>query len=1504
MIDGLSREQLRFYALHQQRPGDPDLYVVRVLRLRGPLEAPRLARAVASLIARHDALRAVVPLVDGAPRLGLRAELAVPLRCVSAGELPDCLARERRADPPFDLERGPLFSLTLASEDAERHVLILRFHHLICDGASVRRFVEELWAHYDERPPAAPAPSFRDFAAWEAAHGEHARAFWSARLAGAPALDLGAALAAPEPAASDEGSAALAARPASTSHLELPPSLLAALRAFCRAERVTPYAVFAAALAHLLARRTAAREFVIVTPLAARARREWRGALGALIQWIAVRPRLAPGQRFGELVAQLRGDLAGAYDHATDYETLRAAAATEATRPRFALCLNYVVERPAAAPAQLEVRWDPVDSVATAYDLSLRFEETEDRCALGLTAPTAALSAAAVARFAEELLDLTAHLLAHPQELAPPGPAERRTLAIAATFTAEPLRAALEFWLTTLGLPYQLAFAPAGQLLQQLVDPHGLLAHNTLGANALLVRCDDWKDPEAALAELRRLLLAHAERNPAPTLLVLCPPRPEHRAAADLRRWSEALSALGALGEEDGRGEGFSALAASRLHVLRWEDILARYPVAELDDRDGDAYAQAPYSADFTVALATAMARRLCAIATPPPKVIALDCDGTLWRGVVGEDGAHGLFLDESHLTLQALAVARHQDGALLCLASKNEADDVWAAFAQVPGMRLRREHLTAHRIDWHPKSQNLTALADQLGLGVDSFVFLDDSPAECAEVRARCPAALTLELPGEELARRRFLEHLWPLDARKRTDADRARAAMMAAEAARDQARAAAPDLAGFLASLQVQVRFAPLSAATAARAAQLTQRTNQFNTTAQRRSEAELLALDAERLVVDVSDRFGDYGLVGLVVARPRGDALVVDSWLLSCRALGRGVEHQILAELGRRAAAAGLARVDVVFVASAKNRPAALFLDAVGAAHRRGDRYAFPVEVAARAATLPVAPAAAPPTAPTAAAAAPHLPPPRHAPHGLWTTIATELDTVAKIRAAMQRPRAARGALQAPRSDDERAIAAAWCAALDLRELGVDEDYFAVGGDSIRSLAVAAELRRAGLRVTPLELHQHPTVARLAAHLRAGRAPAREPANAADGAQVAADGEAFPLSAAQRVAVEIYARANLREGAPPSGVFHIQDGFAIELRATSATEAVGALRRAFADLIRHTAPLRAQLLRGPDGALWQRPRPLELEAVLPLVPAEALDGPLRPFDPTSGEEPLLRAAVAITALDQLELRVSAHHGFCDGWSLHLAYSRLFALADAYLARDERRAAGLRDALTASGEAYRQLVALERSPVAAAQPSTLPKLPTSDDDLAPGSAASFDHLVARLDEPAVERLRERARQAAVSLKAAVFAAWARALAEPRPIAAVTNRRRAELAQPLDVFGLCWSFAPIAVVDEPGLAELHRRLLDPDAHPGGDLATCRAAFNFVHFHHARWRDGTAHFRVTQRPPRHRFPFPLDLTARLEDALELELCWDARAQLDRPAAAALLQRVLSSLAAL
>jgi FkbH-like protein len=668
---------------------------------------------------------------------------------------------------------------------------------------------------------------------------------------------------------------------------------------------------------------------------------------------------------------------------------------------------------------------------------------------------------------------------------------EALEIAVAATFTAEPVEPAIAYLLGRLGIAHTLAFAPYGQALRELVDPAGLFGKSR-GACVALVRISDL--PPDGARELADLAAAHARRPGAAPLLVVVCPEPPSRAASTAGAEAHLSAAL--------RGAGVPAVGSA--------EILETYPVASYDDPAADALAHIPYTPEFFAALGAVIARRLRALVSPPHKVLALDCDGTLWNGVVGEDGPGGCVVDEHRAALQRFALRQRDAGMLLALCSKNAEEDVEEVFRR-QRMPLERRHVAAARVSWDPKSASLRALAAELGLGLDAFVFLDDSLVEHAEVRAGCPEVLAIHLPADAAEAAALLPHVWAFDRWKVTEEDRRRPDLYRQNAERDRSLREAPTVAEFLAGLGLEIAIAPAASTDMPRIAQLTFRTNQLNFTTVRRSEAEIAALidrgEIECRKVEVRDRFGDHGLVGALLFRADGGALLVDTFLLSCRVLGRGVEHRMIAHLGALAQGRGLAAVVAPVVLTAKNLPAQAFLRGVAGDRvepREGGFVArLPAATAAAvvydpsSASLPPGPA----PSPQAPASLPS-PPPQNA---FLEEIARDLRTAADILARVApepavRPRPPLPApLVEPRTDEERAVASLCEDALSIRPIGVEDDLFLdLGATSFTAVRIAAGLRaRTGRPVEIATVQEARTVARLAAAVAGGRVlPGRSP------------------------------------------------------------------------------------------------------------------------------------------------------------------------------------------------------------------------------------------------------------------------------------------------------------------------------------------------------------------------------------------------------------------------
>ncbi len=589
------------------------------------------------------------------------------------------------------------------------------------------------------------------------------------------------------------------------------------------------------------------------------------------------------------------------------------------------------------------------------------------------------------------------------------------------------------FWGAQLNAPVEIQFAPFNQLIQTLLDPASIFAANAHGVNVLLARIEDLGlDPARAAenaAHLADAIRGAHERFAVPLIVCLSPPSPAVVSA----RMETALEGV----------PGVQYLAADRVAQL--------YPVERVYDPDADRLGKIPYSEQYFAALGTAIVRVAHSLSAPPYKAIALDCDNTLWSGIAGEDGPTGVTLDPSRRALHQFMLEQRNDGMLLCLASKNNEADVLETFDLNPDFPLQMRHFTAWRLNWESKAENLESLAGELSLGLDSFIFVDDNPLECAEVEDAAPEVLTLALPENAGEIPHFLDHVWAFDHPVVTEEDRNRNAYYSQTRQFGREMRGAGDLQKFIGGLALDVRFAPVSAATLPRAAQMTQRTNQFNFAAVRRAVPDLQALLSagyECVTVDVSDRFGAYGIVGLLIWREEAGALDVDTFLLSCRALGRGVEHRMLAFLAGR----GAGRVRIRGVPTAKNQPALQFIHDVAARYGQPNgRYDLPAEEFRDLEWRAVArPAAAPVAKPVRADGRRFVE---------YAHIARNLSTPARIVAAMRQP-AAPGAHAMRMTAAERRLAVIWSDLLRKPDIRPADNFYDLGGHSL--LAVLLTLR----------------------------------------------------------------------------------------------------------------------------------------------------------------------------------------------------------------------------------------------------------------------------------------------------------------------------------------------------------------------------------------------------------------------------------------------------------
>ena len=645
------------------------------------------------------------------------------------------------------------------------------------------------------------------------------------------------------------------------------------------------------------------------------------------------------------------------------------------------------------------------------------------------------------------------------------------------------------------GVRLGIGFSPYNQVFQELLSSTSQLINNVAGINVVLIRIEDFvrdsANEEVAFAtiarvanELSEAFATFAACARAPTIVAIFPPSPS------ARRFRSGIDAANA--QLNSQIQSLPGIIPLPTQDIDNESEDAKY------DSVSDELAHVPFSPNYYASLALAIARKTHSALVPVHKVLVLDCDNTLWRGIVGEDGVDEVKITPGFAKLQNFAIKAHSEGALICLVSKNNERDVLEVFERRSDMLLTLDLIVAHRINWENKAQNIASLAQELSLGLDSFVFLDDNPVECAFVRTELPEVITLQVPAEA-EMESFLANIWTFDKVTVTDEDQRRTQMYKEEAARQASEIRAVDIGEFVASLKVQVDIRPPSDAEWPRLAQLTQRTNQFNFTTKRRTQPELRAMadaGATILSVHVEDRFGDYGLVGLIVATIKEEQFYVDTFLLSCRVLGRGVEHTILRELGKVASDRDLSIVAIPLSPTSKNEPARAFIESVASQFYmslgKNCIYLIPAVDATKIAHRPgfdpdaVIQASRRPTADMVSPKAPSA-----ARSDRYTQLARQLTSGRAVNAAINfkalRPRNLPNEATPPTDEVERQMLALWEELLRLAGLGIDDDYFALGGTSLVAARLFAEItRQFGVKLPLTTILSSPTVRKLAQHI----------------------------------------------------------------------------------------------------------------------------------------------------------------------------------------------------------------------------------------------------------------------------------------------------------------------------------------------------------------------------------------------------------------------------------
>jgi amino acid adenylation domain-containing protein len=769
----LTYSQQVFWLLELQNPDTGIYNKPRVFRVHGTVDAEVMERSLNELRRRHEILRVrFVSSVNGPVQI-VAGGGAIEFAQTDLSGV-DAAARDQEAmrlaletvRRPLDLSGGHVHRAHLIRITDKEHVLIIAEHHVANDGFTGSILLDELGVVYDAFAAGQPSPlpdpeiHYTDFAVWEQQwmSGERLSGemdYWRARLEGAPRL-----LDVPTDFVPTQ-------EPDRRGHLRsrlISADLLKGVQALAQSNGTTQFTVMAAALRLMLARWSGHDEFLLGTTASNRSRSGTERMPGPFVNPLPLRNTVHGDETAAQLLEREKRIVMEAFAHQDcPFQKI-----VEAVNPERSSSDNplFNVGLVMENFPEIELKGGHFEAEYLNFDpevslIDLRFIAVEKGGGLRLSCEykSALFTPETVDALLDAYADTLAALVQDPERRVADFPLadmlvrqaetsavlRQQVVAIAATYTAEPIQDALEFWLKRMGLPQRLEFAPFNQVHQQLLDPASLLATNQHGANVVLLRIEDLRSAgsgsyDDGVDEFLSALRGAAKRQAAPLIVIV---GPASESAMTDAQTAGAITAAEARLIDGTRQFGGVQVVGSR-------ELLRLYPVAGYSDEYNYSISHIPYTAQMFTALATTVARRIYATRSESAEVVVLDADSSLW----GPGGR----------AVQEFMLAQEQAGAILALCSSATEAEVSQRFERETNGGLGWQNIASSRCGVRSKSQAVKELVEELGLARDRCIFVTADAIDARDVRANCPGTVIAQLSADTEASQ-FLTGFWAFD-------------------------------------------------------------------------------------------------------------------------------------------------------------------------------------------------------------------------------------------------------------------------------------------------------------------------------------------------------------------------------------------------------------------------------------------------------------------------------------------------------------------------------------------------------------------------------------------------------------------------------------------------------------------------------------------------------------------------------------------------------------------
>lgn len=856
-------------------------------------------------------------------------------------------------DETIDLATGPIFQTRIYDVSPDTCILILKLHHIVADGWSLKKIVDTLDTLYKDHKLSKVALAqqensvrSRDYTDYileqisDEEREEHHNLveFWQSHLNKYDTAVEFSELNIRPKNRNNQGD---------TVFFNLPKSTKERVKTLAAQVRTSETAIYFSVFHRLVSEKSQRSDIVIGVPTIGQRGIEDKDIVGYYVNPVPVRCRLAAGLTLNKHAQQCNEAITDTVSHRSLAFTkicgISKSKLDSSRTPLFQVMFNHLTDKVLGNAVNWIYPWPnnearsflnlpatpfPIKQQQGQFDCTLEIIEKSNDVLGLLKFDTALFSQTNATQWADDYQFLLEEYLENPEKrLDPLTVPELFNIVITATFTAEPIASPLEKALAMISMKSRISFTPYNQLFQSFIDPNSEFRQNKHGVNIALIRLSDLIVPEyhqeqvnTLISDLVELLENHTSDLGVPLIVHVC----ESNEFYPHFSISETEAVL-----EDKLTEISGLILLPQTGFKHWYDPRTKFIPSD------NIIGGIPYTQAYYDCLGVALGRYTYTHSSAPLKALIIDCDGTLWDGIVGEDGVANLTIEQHQKAFQNFLLERYKAGIMLCLCSKNNEADVWEVFEKRSSdMILKPEHFSFNRINWLPKSSNIEAIAADMNISVQAMAFLDDSHAERLEVSNGQPSICIVDFPEAWQDRLQYLENFWALDTRAITEADTKRASHYRSESKRKELKHKTTSWQDFIRSLELEITIAEASPSDIERLSQLSYRTNQFNTTLQRLDTVTFSNLISSTkhliLKVNVRDRFGDYGLVGSALCEHDNKQLYVNNFMLSCRALGRTVEYELAKYIGAWSSNHKIDDVTFLFNTGERNQPAKSFLE----------------------------------------------------------------------------------------------------------------------------------------------------------------------------------------------------------------------------------------------------------------------------------------------------------------------------------------------------------------------------------------------------------------------------------------------------------------------------------------------------------------------------------------------------------------------------------------------